>query len=326
MKFILALAVLCIAAQATQINISAYHLGFAENLGLNEVQIQHGLDCFSSFRNVLTATRDVVHNSEPTRVLLNLLNLVEEAKRDLEGTCKTYLHDVLITIFEKTHGADLRLTAGSNFNKYPLEIIQQVALWVNAIESGDMYRAGNIEASIIQILLGLQTPYILPTPTFNSTRYAELNFTKYAREISAGYYETLGIRSDSLINSNAECAISAFAMVEKSQKIQQLSFASKKNVEKFHMILDFVQEASIAFHQCGDALKLSWRTIYVPLLEVFRAAPAQSALHVIKNVALNLPELKQLKMQEVVDIFEGNYRSAGESEARILLALIEGLF
>jgi len=324
MKVILALAVLCIAAQAAHLNISAYHLGFAENLGLNEVQIQHGFDCINSFRNILVASRDVAHNSEPTRVLLNLLSLAEEAKHDLEGTCKTYLHEVFTTVFQKTNGTSF--TIGYYFNKYPLEIIQQVGLWVNAIESGDMYRAGNIEATIIQILLGLQTPYVLPTPTFNSSRYVELNITKYAREIYAGYYETLGIRNNALINSTSECTISTIALVEKSRKIQNVDFASMKNVEKFHAILDFVQEASTAFHQCGDALKLSWRTIYVPLLEVFRAAPAHSTFQVIKNAALNLPELKQLKMQEVVDIFEGNYRSAGESEARILLALIENLF
>jgi len=325
MKVILALAVLCVAAQAAHLNISAYHLGFAENLGLNEAQIQHGFSCLNSFKSVLSATRDVVHNSEPARLLLNLLNLVEEAKEELKGTCQTYLQDLFATIYRKTNGADLKLIIGSNFNRYPLEVIQQVALWVRAMESGDMYHAGNIEASIIQILLGMQTPYVLETPAFNFSRYTEMNTTKYAREVSEGFFQTLGIRSDALINSNAECSISVLALVEKNQKMQY-SLEGKTNVEKFHTILDFVQEASIAFQQCGEALKLNWRNIYVPLIEVFRNAPGHSFLHVVKNIALNAPELKHLKMQELADLLEGNYRAVGESEAKILLALVEGLF
>jgi len=326
MKLIIALAVLCVAAQAAHLNISAYHLGFAENLGLSDAQIQHGFNCFNSFKNVLLGARDVVHHSEPSRLLLNVMNLVEEVKEDLKGTCKTYLMDLAISIYQKTNGADLKLTVGSNFNKYPLQIIQQVALWVRAMESGDMYAAGNIEASIINILLGTQTPYVLPTPTFNYTRYTQMNMTKYFREFTSSYYQTLGINSQAIVESTYECQVSAVSFVEKVQGFESRLKAAQNHTAQFHVILELVQLGSGAFHHCGDAFKMNWRAIYVPLIDVFRTAPGHSALHVIKNIALNLPEIQNLKMQSIVDILEGNYKSAGAAEARVLLALVEGLF
>jgi hypothetical protein len=326
MKFIVALAVLCVAAQAAHLNISAYHLGFAENLGLNEAQIQHGFNCFNSFKNVLLGARDVVHYSEPSRLLLNIMNLIEEVEEDLKGTCKTYLMDLAISVYTKTQGADLKLTIGSNWNKYPLQIIQQVALWVRAMESGDMYAAGNIEASIINILLGTQTPYVLPTPTFNYTKYTQMNMTRYMNEFTSSYYQTLGINSQAIIESTVECQISTVAFVEKIQGFEYKLQAANNYTAKFHVIHDLLQLGSASFHHCGDSLKMNWRAIYVPLIEVFRTAPGHSALHILKNIALNLPEIQNLKMQEVVDILEGNYKNAGASEAKILLALVEGLF
>jgi hypothetical protein len=326
MKFIVALAVLCVAAQASHLNISAYHLGFAEGLGLNENQIQHGFNCFSSFKNVLLGARDVVHSSEPSRLLLNIMNLVEEVKEDLKGTCQTYLMDFAINVYTKTQGADLKITIGSNWNKYPLQIVQQVALWVRAMESGDMYAAGNIEASIINILLGAQTPYVLPTPTFNYTKYAPMNMTRYMNEFTSSYYQTLGINSQALIQSTIECQVSTVAFVEKIQGFESKLQVANNYTAKFHIIHDLLQLASTSFHQCGDSLKLNWRAIYVPLIEVFRTAPGHSAIHVLKNIALNLPEIQSLKMQEMIDILEGNYKNVGASEAKILLALVEGLF
>jgi len=326
MKALLLLAVLAFAAQA-HLSTPAYHLGFTEQLGLTSQQLEHASTCFHSVKQVITDLHNVKLSKDQglAAILRSLLTTVEDFDYKLKVDCSIYLNDLAMAILRNTNG-DIKGTVLRNFDKYSLEIIQQAAFYVEALVSGNHYRAGHVEAYIIQILFGIEKPQVLPLAQFNSSNWVPMNLTKYAFEFTEGYFRTLGLNNSKAVQDNAECSIDYVNFVTSVHLLSQ-SLAHAQNVtEKVQIIEKFIVQGIKFYDVCVSAMVFNWEHIGHPIIKAFQNAPVHTVVALIHNIASNLPELRQGHIEMIMSIFEGNYYKAGTINAQELIALVKNFY
>jgi len=322
MKSLLIFAVIALAANA-HLGTPAYHLGFSEQLGLTSQQLAHASTCFNSFKQVLVDIHQVVEskNNGVAAVLRSLLNTVQDVEDKLKVDCAIYLQDLAMVILRNTNG-DIKGTVQRNFDQYTLEIIQQFALYFDALAAGNHYQAGHVEAYILQILFGLEKPKTHPNPEFNMSKYVPMNITKYSYEFVEGYFQRLGFNDNKAMKDNAECSINYVAFVSSIQFISH-DLANAQDIQEKTKIIEKVVVEGLKFYEsCVAAYTFNWEHINKPILAAFQNAPVHTVLTLIHNIAINLPELKQHYMEMVIGIMEGEYKKAGILNAELLIELV----
>jgi hypothetical protein len=313
MKAIILIAALVLFAQASNLNFTAYHLGFTEQLGLDPSQLQDASACFGAVKTVVRQAEDIiqaVRYEQAERAIVAISELITEVETKLAGECAAYRVD-LITLLTQ-NGTDVKALAKKNFYTYPTQVIQQASFWIQQFLSGQEYEAGKTEAYILQILFGLEQPEELVMPTFNNSNYVPMDLNKAFTEYYQSYLAALGFTDETKIDTLTRCQV---AYMNATTALATLSYSMNNGtLVKVQAISKMVALAAETVEVCAGAWKIG-KPIAKEAWDVYTFWPVLNTIQVVLNLGQNLPEIVQRMGTAAVDMMEGRYSDAGVIQA-----------
>jgi len=205
-----------------------------------------------------------------------------------------------------------------------LKVIQQIAIYSNAFSTGNDYLAGQTEAYIMQILLGAEQPTVLPAPQLNFTKYVPYDSDTFYAQFYTTYLNSFNITNQTQIDIFIQCGTQSNNLTLDILRFRQDFTVATDLYQRLTVIQQGVDSIIGTIQNCYEAEQLE-RQLFAPLYNTFKAAPVQTILQVVYNVARNLPQIFYSQEQMVVAVEQGEYSLAGEITAQQAKTYLNGL-
>jgi hypothetical protein len=315
MKAFLALiiALFALTAQAFSPNMTAYNLGFVEQLGLNASSVQDSLVCADAMSKGMQDIKNVIEAAKegPEEFLLALLKLVQDIKSGaIQEACQSFNQDVIeymMTSPDFSEFSSLNEIVKYNSQKYSPNVIQQVMLGLNQFIEDDDYTAGQTSAYLLQILTGLEIP---PTIQVNVT-FINTTRTSWAG-FSEGFLNFFNITNATEIDTFGECVSSLNDVVQALAAFPGEFFESNLNVsEKIQLIRTTLNIIINASQSCGVDSADVLNQVYGDLFQFFKQYPLQTLGYLTWDFTTKLPEIEATLATADFEIMVTNYPAAG---------------
>jgi hypothetical protein len=322
MKVIAFLALFALAANA--FNFTLYHQGVDAQLGLNETVVEEGITCINALSANFEQVAAIMESKNFDTIAEELGSQIEQIKYDFNTTCLPYYIQLAMN-FEHSIGTwnmtVWKQTFHQNFELYLPQIIQQVAQWVQLLEAGQDFQAGEIQGYINQILVGAVKPSTIEVAP--ATTMVAFNHSKFFSEYFSTIFQALGIQSevdvDSLIqcSSNLDNTTATFVYIK--EQFSTFDFEQKLNATQYLVSLSFD-----TIRNCEGAAAVGG-LILVPQYEAFKEDPVAFTLEVLERIALDMPQYIASIQKQNVDIQEGNYVAAAQEKVKRINNDFQGL-
>jgi hypothetical protein len=324
MRAIILIALFAFAAQAFYINSTAYTQGFMDQLNLDVSQLQDANNCYAAIQQAMLDVQNVfaAKSQGDAQVVLAVVDLISEVHTTVQAECTAYFVD-LVEYFTNNTNGDVKQTIMNNFQNYTEQIIQQVAIWTEQYADQKDYQAGQTEAYIFQILLGVEQPELLPTPQFNMSNYVTFDSDKFYGEFYQGFLSTIGFTNQTEIELVTQCGV---LMSNATQALIMMGqgFPGQNINEKIVTLESTVQVVLAAVDACITSYQVE-KPYYETAWNQFKVLPLLNVIQLAYNVASNLPEIQQAHEQLVVDVLGGLYEQAGVDQGDIQNMIFKGI-
>jgi hypothetical protein len=313
MRTLVVFAVLALAVSA--FDIEQYIQGFNQQMGFTQAQVQDGYTCFVGISQILGNIKAKLQAGDLNAAILAF----QQAKTQFTVACGPYFGDYAGYAMAHSNGRQ----PAQNLEQYAPQIIQQVAYWINYLKVGQDAEAGKTEAYILQIIIGAETPTVLPAPQFDWNKLQQFDQDAFFQQYLGAFYNTLGLSNQVDLASIPTCI----------QTMQTVFIGANQIAQQFYTAdfdgkIDAIQAFIDSFLQGTKDCKGLLQAEAVLLVPVFRALsqdPIDFILTVLDNTATNFPEIIQSQQQEQVDIAEGDYAAAGTIAAQRAETVFKGV-
>lgn len=145
------------------------------------------------------------------------------------------------------------------------------------------------------------------------------------KEFFPGYFTALGVNNSKAIQDNVDCQLNYMNLLE---LVGTASNQFSKNLtveEKVRLIQNLVFTGVKLYDSCHAAFTFNWEHFNGPIIEAFQNAPVHVVVAIVHNIAVNLPEILQNRIDLTVALLEGDYFGAGRMGAEELVTIFRNI-